>query len=364
MEEGVDQPGEDEPGPQDQGNADDQAAEEGQGVQGGPHLVDVLPPACADLPAHDDGGGVADGEDGHGTEILNVARQGAGGQDLGGPLHVAHDDLVEGGAQAPEGLVEHHRPGVVEKFGQQGAARPEEHGGLEPEAPVGQGVGEHDDELQHAGGQGSHRRAHHAQGGSAQVAEDEHPVEEGVGQHGHAEDDHAQLGVLHGAVGAHVHTGEAVENIGEAHDAGVLSRQGYQLLVVGEKAHQLLRQEEHDGGKGQGDGPRHIAAQADDPVDGLGVPLAPELADEDGGAALESENDQLDDEDGDVGHQHGGQGGFPQGTHHEGVDQPQQGGAQILEQDGQGQPRHVAVEGRPPVHIVEQTLTSLQFWSW
>ena len=98
-------------------------------------------------------------------------------------------------------------------------------------------------------------RIDHAQGGSAQVAEDEHPVEEGVGQHGHAEDDHAQLGVLHGAVGAHVHTGEAVENIGEAHDAGVLSRQGYQLLVVGEKAHQLLRQEEHDGGKGQGDLP-------------------------------------------------------------------------------------------------------------
>ncbi len=70
MEEGVDQPGEDEPGPQDQGNADDQAAEEGQGVQGSPHLIDMLPPARADLPAHDDGGGVADGEDGHGTEIL------------------------------------------------------------------------------------------------------------------------------------------------------------------------------------------------------------------------------------------------------------------------------------------------------
>ena len=164
-------------------------------------------------------------------------------------------------------------------------------------------------------------------------------------------------------MGAHVHAGEAVENIGEAHDAGVLGRQGYQLLVVGEQAHQLLRKEEHDGGKGQGDGPRHIAAQADDPVDGLGVPLAPELADEDGGAALESENDQLDDEDGDVGHQYGGQGGFPQGAHHEGVDQPQKGGAQVLEQDGQGQPHHVAVEGRPPVHIVEQTLTSLQFWS-
>ena len=48
---------------------------------------------------------------------------------------------------------------------------------------------------------------------------------------------------------------------------------GTELLVVGKQAHQLLRQEEHDGGKGQGDGPGHIAAQADDPVNGLGVPL-------------------------------------------------------------------------------------------
>lgn len=144
---------------------------------------------------------------------------------------------------------------------------------------------------------------------------------------------------------------------------GVLGRQGYQLLVVGEQAHQLLRKEEHDGGKGQGDGPRHIAAQADDPVNGLGVPLAPELADEDGGAALESENDQLDDEDGDVGHQYGGQGGFPRAPTMKVSISPRRVVHRFWSRMGQGQPHHVAVEGRPPVHIVEQTLTSLQFWS-
>ena len=42
----------------------DQPGKKGQGVQGEAHLIHRVPPPRADLPAHDDGGGVADGEDG------------------------------------------------------------------------------------------------------------------------------------------------------------------------------------------------------------------------------------------------------------------------------------------------------------
>ena len=337
MEEGIDQGGEEGVGKGDQQPADHQAAAHSQRVQGGSDLIDVLPPPGSDLPADDDGGGAAHGEDSHGIQILNVARQGPGGQNFSGILHMAHDHLVHGGAQAPQGFVEHHRTGIAEELLDQGPSRPEHEGGLELEPLVGEGVGHSDAELQNTGEQGGEGGALHPQGGGAQVAEDEHPVEEGVGGHGGGKDDHAQFGVLHGAVGPHIHAGEAVKEVGGSHNAGVAGGQGDQLLIVGEQSHELGGEKAHDDGKQSGNSSCHIAADADDPVDGVGVLLAPELADEHRGAALQAEDHQLDDKYRQVGLRNGGQRGLAQRTHHKGIHQPQQGGTQVLQQDGQGQ---------------------------
>ena len=358
MEPGVDRPGQHPPGRPRQQQADDASGGQGQGIHDGPRLVDRLPsPARADLPAHDDGGGAADGEDDHGADVLNVAGQGPGGQDLGAPLHVAHDHLVEGGAQAPQGLVDHHRAGVAQEAPEQLGARPEGQGRPQAEAAVGEGVPSHDQEFHHPGEEGGQGGAGHLHPGSPQMAEDEHPVEEGVGAHGDGEDDEPQPGVLHAPVGPHVDAGDAVEEVGGPHDAGVARRQLRQGGIVGEQAHELGGEAAHGHGEEGRDGAGHVTAHADDPADAVGVPLAPVLADEDGGAALKAEDHQLDDKDGDVGQGHRRQGGLPQGAHHKGVHQPQGGGDEILGHNGQGQGHHVPVKGPAPPHMGQHGLT-------
>ena len=163
-------------------------------------------------------------------------------------------------------------------------------------------------------------------------------------------------------MGPHIYAGDAVEQIGKAHDAGVVGGQGDQLGIVGEDGHQLLRQEKHHRREERGDGARRITAQTDDAVDGVGVSLAPELADEHRGAALQAEDDQLDDKHRRVGHQYGGQRGLAQGTHHEGVDEAQKGGGQILQQNGQAQQYHVSVKAAAAFQVRKQTVTSLRSW--
>lgn len=54
-------------------------------------------------------------------------------------------------------------------------------------------------------------------------------------------------------------------------------------------------------GKKDGDGPRHITANPHDPVDTLHIALAPILADQHRGPALQAEDDQLDHKDRHVG---------------------------------------------------------------
>ena len=320
----------------------------------------MLPPSRADFPADDDGGGAAHSEDGHGTQILNVASQGPGGQNFRGMFHVAHDHLVHGGAQPPQSFVKDHRAGVAEELGQQGAARPEQNGGLQAEPAVGAGIGHGDNEFQHTGEQGGDGGPLHPQRGSPQIAENKHPVEEGVGAHGDGKDDHAQLGVFHGPVSPHIDSGDAVKKVGGPYDTGIAGSQGDQVGVVGEQSHKLGGEEAHDRREEGGNGPCHITAQTDDPVDGIGIPLAPELADQHRRAALQPKDHQLDNEHRQVGLGHSGQRGFPQTAHHKGIHQAQQGGTQILQQDRQGQQDHVSIKGPAPVQIGKQSLTSLQ----
>ena len=62
-------------------------------------------------------------------------------------------------------------------------------------------------------------------------------------------------------------------------------------------------------------------------------------------------DEELENEEGDVGQGHRRHGQFPQQTHHEGVRHAQGAGDEILQYDRGGQGRHLAVKVRPPVHI-------------
>ena len=157
-------------------------------------------------------------------------------------------------------------------------------------------------------------------------------------------------------MGAGIDAGDAVEQIGEAHDAGIAHGQGDELLVVGEQTDDLIGEEKEGGGEEGGDGAGQIEAHAHDPVDGVGIALAPVLADEHGGAALQPEDDQLNDEDQDIGLGHGGQGSFAEAAHHKGVDHAQGCGDEILEQDRQGQKEQILVESPPPIQIREHMM--------
>ena len=247
---------------------------------------------------------------------------------------MAHDGGEQGGAQPPEGLVAHYGGGEADKPPGHLPAGPEEQGGGELEALVQQGPAYSDGAGQHPGQQGGQGRALLRQPWGAQVAEDEHPVEEGIAGHGGAQDDQPPAGVAHGPVDADVDLDEAVEEIGPAHDPGVPGGGGHHGGVAAEQAHELGGQEAHDEGEGEADGPGGVHADAHHPVDGPHVPLAPVLADEDGGAALDAEHHQLNHKNGDVGQSDAGQGALPHGAHHKGVHQAKGIGDKVLQQNG------------------------------
>ena len=208
-----------------------------------------------------------------------------------------------------------------------------------------------EEEFQEAGDEGGQGGSFHPHGGGTQVAEDKHPVEEGVAHHGHRQDVKTQLGIGHAAVGADVHLGQAVKKEGEGHHFSVLGGQSHHRRLIAEQAHEPHREKVHDASKEKGEPAGDVHPDTDDPADGVVVPLAVKLADEDRRAALEAEDHELDDKDGNVGQGDGGHGGLSQQTHHKGVQQAQRVGDKILQNDGDGEGHHVLVEGLPPPHI-------------
>ena len=78
-------------------------------------------------------------------------------------------------------------------------------------------------------------------------------------------------------------------------------------------------------------------ANADDAVDALAVAAAPVLADEHARPALQSEDDELDDEDGHIRHRDGGHLIAAEKSHHERIEKAERRGDQILHDDRQRQ---------------------------
>ena len=182
----------------------------------------------------------------------------------------------------------------------------------------------------------------------AELAEDQHVVQKGVDAHGDGEEDHAEAGILRGALHPGVDAADAVEDVGEAHNADVAGAQGHQVLVGGHETQDFRREEEGDEGHRQGEEGHGVEGDAHAAVDAVCVPPAPVLAHQNGEAALEAEDHQLQDEDRDVGGGDGGHLGVAQKAHHEGVREAQGGGDKVLQHDGQRQHPKSAVEAGFP----------------
>ena len=218
---------------------------------------------------------------------------------------------------------------------------------------VAGGIEGHDDHLHHPGDQGGDGGAGDAHGRRAELAEDQDVVQAGVGQHGDAEDHHAHGGILRAALHADVDGADGVEDVAQPHDPQVRGPQLDEQAVVGHKGHDLEGEAEQHHGHGDRDDEAGVKADAHAAVDALGVPFAPVLAGQDGEAAEQAQNDDLQHVDGGVGGGDGGELVLAQHTHHEGVHEPQGGGDQVLQDQRQGQREKPLVEAGSPAEMTK-----------
>ena len=216
-----------------------------------------------------------------------------------------------------------------------------------------QGVDKGNDKFHHTGGEGGDGGAGDPQCGQTQLAEDQNVVAYGVADGGNGEYRHAEAGILNALLHTDVDGGEGVENIGEAHDADVGGAQLHQTGIVGNEHQHLSGEQTHGQSAEGGNASCHKEADAHDPVDGFPISPTPELADEHAGAALQTENDELDDIDGYIGHGDGGHLLLTDQTHHEGVHEAKRGGDEVLKDHWQSQCKDPAVEAGLPAKIAE-----------
>ncbi|MPM36218.1 hypothetical protein SDC9_82813 [bioreactor metagenome] len=146
-------------------------------------------------------------------------------------------------------------------------------------------------------------------------------------------------------MGADIELGEAFKYIGEADYSGIIGGNGHKLAVVAEETHKLEGKNGHDERKQNGDPAGCIDPHAEHPVDGIGIPLAPVLADQNRSPALHPENNQKNYENGDISQRDPRDRGFAgKKAHHKGIQKPQRIGNQILQHNRDGEPHEIGVK--------------------
>ena len=332
------------------------ADEHGHQQQGPAHAVDLLPVmALADLLAHHDSGGGGDAEADHGGDLVDVADQGIGGQHVLAVGHVAHNHRQHGGAHAPQRLIADHGDGVFQKAAQDGLAGTEDAAPAQGQAFVPQGKARRHKEFHHPAGKGRHRRAGDAHGGRAEVAEDQHEVEEGIHAHGDGKEDHAEGRILRAALHTGIDAAQAVEDVGETDDLDVGHRQLHQLLVGGNQPQHLGGKEESNEGQHDREAGDGVHGHAHAAVDAVRVPPAPVLADQHRQAALETEDHHLDNENRHIGGGNSRHLGVAQQAHHKGVRKAQGGGNDILQDHRQAQHQQPVVKAGLPAKCAKHS---------
>ena len=297
--------------------------------------------------------GSAQAEAHHQEQPVQVAHHGVGRQHLHGVVGIAQDHRQQAVAQAPGGLVEDHRGGVFYEAPQHLPPRPEEGGQVQGQNAAAQGAHQADEKLRHPGQQRGDGRALDAQGRQAAFAEDQQIVHPGVQQGGHAEQLHAEAGILGAAHGADIDGREHIEHIGKADELQIRRAQHRQLMLVGQQVHDLHRPQKQHQRQHQGDPRAQHGRHADGPADALHVLFAPVLAHQDAQAALDAEHDGDQQKHRHVGGGHGGHLGVAQPADHQRVDEAQREGNQILQGNGPRQPPQIPVEARSSFQIFQ-----------
>ena len=302
----------------------------------------------ADLLAYDDGGGARQPEADHRGELVDIPHERVGRQHVLTVGHVSHNDREHRCPDAPHGLVADNGRGIDQETADDGPSGPEDAAPAQREPPAPEGEDGGNGELHHPADQGGRRRPRDAHGGRAKVSEDQHKVQERIHAHGHPEEEHPEGGIFRAPLDAGVDAADPVEDVREAHDLDVPHRQLHQLLVGRDEPEDLGGEEEGDQGQQGGKPGNGIEGYPQTAVDAVRVPPPPVLADQDSHAALEAENDHLDDEHGHVGGSGRRHLRIAQQTHHEDVREAQGGGDDVLQDHGRGQRPEPSVEAGFP----------------
>ena len=233
--------------------------------------------------------------------------------------------------------VEQHRRAVAQEAAQHIHAGAEDGLPHERQRAAAEGVGEADDELDCAGEERCHCRARDAERGKAELAEDENIVANGVAEHRDGEDDHAETRIFNAALHTDVDGRDRIEDVGKTDDAEVRLGERDKSCIVRDEVEHLRGEGAEDDGKEHAHAACDEKADAHHAVDALAVTVAPVLADEHARAALQAEDNELDDEDRHICHRDGGHLVTAEKTDHEGIQKAEGRGDQILHDDRQRQ---------------------------
>ena len=230
------------------------------------------------------------------------------------------------------------------------------------------GVNRNDQQLHIAGDNRGDGGALHAQGGSAELSVDQHPVQEQVRSDGNDPGHHGGAGFPGFPQGAGIHLGHGERHQAPEHHAQVSGAQPLRQGKIPSVAFSLQEGSDEGGSENQVDPDGKSGAQQDEihfDADGvahaLRVALAEELGAEDARAAQAPENGQH------LHHEHGiGNGGRgdslrAQRANHDIVQKGNKGRDELLDQHGNQQRQDTPVESlrtdKPPEHPRTAPLT-------
>ena len=126
-----------------------------------------------------------------------------------------------------------------------------------------------------------------------------------------------------------------------------------QLVLIGKKVHHRHRNGAENKGQGQGDGRAQERGHAQAAADAFFIALAPVLAHQNAQAALEAEHNAGEEEHRNVGGGHRRHLRVSQAGDHEGVDEPQGKGDEVLQDHGQGELKKPLVKAGFPAEEIE-----------
>lgn len=203
----------------------------------------------ADLLSDDDRSSIGNAKDAGSGELIDVAGDSIGSDEVTAGCHVAHDDSDQRIADAPERFVCKHRRTVAHKTVEHITAGTEKRGKLQRYRAAAKGIAKGEQKLHHAREKGRRGGTCDAEGRKAELAENEDIIADCVEEHGRTEDQHAKARIFDAALHPNVDGGKGVENIGKANDTDVWRAEFNEEQVVCYEQEDLRGKEKEKNGK-------------------------------------------------------------------------------------------------------------------